>query len=469
MPKTKISTPKGDITIHTPDKNGPEKDLYLPDEKIEKILDEIEKDETPSEYSSNEIAEFKAAMQKALEAADTRDKEQVIDDVVNEIKKSEGFSEILKTTNNSGESIAATYGRLLGEVIASERTGIEPDWDSLFPKAAPMIEEAVNAYLAKEKDVKIDNLGKVLQTVGLLFYPGHSAKLAANQKLRMLARRGNCSFADDNFNSSYFFDDLRLFHTGFDQEALLKKIRRVDAELRNISSTEKEEFSHNLAECILSLQNETYRVRGWFNLNDQDFHMLGEESRKTLRDLVLMYTLAVEHHNVYRNGYEYVRTFDTNKVNSLIDFAKKPAKYPFEETPNFGTVRYVKKDEYLNILTFGKALYEALPNGFQDTITAAMWVNGDSVKVDISSSTVTPHIAKASQAMRNAFISLVQGRGSLESFFEHVIQYYGVLGAELNDRVKVLANLVGLYDSLGINIAEALEASCARLAFDPPF
>jgi hypothetical protein len=61
---------------------------------------------------------------------------------------------------------------------------------------------------------------------------------------------------------------------------------------------------------------------------------------------------------------------------------------------------------------------------------------------------------------------LSRGHGSFEAFFTALHTFQNLLAKELNQRMRVARLLVGLYDSLGLEISKVITASTKRLLSD---
>lgn len=360
------------------------------------------------------------------------------------------------------------WGKMFTKVIMADERGEEPDLSEFKQPVATAVESAVERYAAGLKTPDTENLHRRLHEIAGLFDPHPSHTRPENRSYRFLARRVKSRMAEENIYFTMLFPDALNYEKDIDPAEVEKQMRRLDTELRGMDAVSRSEFVYNFVEEILSTQDEgkTTSYRGW--TPDHQFSMLTEDSRKIIRQLVMFYFYAKNHFKISQAGWCAVnREFNEDMLNRIIHLQEEQIDRPYLIEAN-GGVRYVREPEYKLLLQLPKALYNALPDNFRDSVEAAMIV-AKIPRPDITSATINKDLESASKYLRSAFIAISQNRGSLETFFTALYKFYSLLHAELNQKVQIANYMVAAYDSLNLSIAEVLNESKKRVLEEPLF
>lgn len=373
-------------------------------------------------------------------------------------------------TAESIEMISKAFTKM---ILADER-GEEPDFSEFTTPPVPNVDSAVENYAANEKNPG-DNLLKRLAAVKLLFKPHPSSFKKENLGYRFLARATPAKMKESNVSFAAFFTDYRDYKDNLHGESIEKLMRDVDAEMRGLDQIVRDEINYNFVDMILTPDN-TSEIRGWAIATTPAFTALSEKARKAISNLMLFYFHAKVHHHMYRKGYKTVnRDFDQKEIKSVIATYSRGGEVPDRIDVsssffggNYGSGRTISTREYKDLLILAKALYKALPDSFRDTVEAAMWLEAPR-SPDPTSNFENPKLQDTSRYLRNAFIAISQGRGLFESFATALLNYYKLLDEDLNHKVSIANQMVGLYDSLDLDISDTLNGSLQRITEELPF
>jgi hypothetical protein len=406
-----------------------------------------------------------------------KDLPNVSDDVIEEILmeklgrdfgKEMALLEAVDKDKLPTEEDVARWGKMFTTVIMANERGEDPDLSEYKQPVATAVEAAVERYAASLKTPATDNLHKRLHEMAGLFTPDPGKTRPENRSYRFLTRRVKSRISEDNIWFTQLFPDALTYDKEIDAAAVEKQMRRIDTELRELDSVARGEFMFNFVDEILSTESEgdTAGYRGW--RGDEQFSMLSEESRRVVRQVVLFYFYTRHHFKVSQAGWQAVnRQFNEEALEKLYQLQNEAIERPYY-VEAVGAIRYVKEAEYKLLLQLPKALYNALPDSFRDSVEAAMSV-AKIPRPDITSANPNTQLVTASKYLRNAFIAISQNRGSLETFFTALYKFYSLLDTELNQKVEIANYMVALYDSLYLSIGPVLNESRKRILEEPLF
>jgi hypothetical protein len=358
-------------------------------------------------------------------------------------------------------------GKMFTKMILAEERGEEPDMSEFRIPVSQTVDTAVEKYAASERVTSSDNLHSRLYKVKQLFEPHPGGVNPDNLPYRFLARKATCKLNDHGISFSGIFTEQRDYRKRIDGPEVEKMVRRLDTEVRGLDPIARDEMIFNFVSQVLETDS-INSLRGWSISQGHEFTMLSESSRKVLRDLVMFYFYTKAAAQMSAKGHLTVnQKFDKEVLDCLVAIQHEHTRRGFHPE-SMTAIRYVAPSEYKDILCLSKALYNALPDAFRDTVEAAMWLNAPK-NPDIVSSNSNQDTIDASKYLRNAFIAVTQGRGSFENFATAVIKYYELLDEELNHKVEIASYMVGLYDALNLKISDVLRESEKRILEVPMF
>lgn len=441
----------------------------VPRDEIRAIVDKYSFNMNSASFEDDKIEKVVTEVKTAYPDVD--------DDVVMEVileKMGRGFGRemaVLQAAESDKlptEEDVERWGKMFTKVILADERGEEPDLSEFKQPVATAVETAVERYAANLKTPATENLHRRLHEMAGLFSPHPTNTRPENRSYRFLARRVKSRVSEDNIYFTMLFPDALTYDKEIDPAAVEKQMRRIDTELRELDSVARSEFVFNFVDEILSTENEgnTLGYRGW-STSDQ-FSMLSEESRRVVQQLVKFYFYTKHHFKMSQCGYAAVnREFNEATLQRLIELQDEKHERPYLIESN-GGVRYIREPEYKLMLQLSKALYNALPDNFRDSVEAAMSV-AKIPRPDITSATPNNAMITASKYLRTAFIAISQNRGSLENFFTAIYKFYALLDSELNQKVEIASHMVAVYDSLDLPIAAVLTESKKRVLEEPLF
>lgn len=424
---------------------------------------------TGKELTPEQVEEFKIATMKAISAntqqaveGRSKDFEQIVNQVIEE--------NIKEGTISSAEDLELT-SKVLSKMLVAEINGEDPDFGDLQPLPCAEVVNAIGQLLATEIFKSEDDIVARISNLSRLFGSNYARPLKENHGYRLMVKPlvGGFSNYQKALDVSLVFKDHRNYNGAFDIDVVDKLIRQLDNEIRQLSPLEREEFSFNFMETIIT--KDTDGFRGWFPSYEDNIDSLSTDSRKTFGSIIQFYFVVKEYSRIIRDGGIYIRrqlkSEDGRALKDIVNQAFDKPEVEIDLSRASPTRTTLYEDEYKLILGLNRALLLALPNTFADTIKVAIKIYANT-KYDIDFGKAY-ELDELSRNLRHAFIALTQGRGSFESFFKAIKAMYDAMQGRLEETIGVTRMLVNLYDSLGLNIKEILEKSKGRITFDLPF
>jgi hypothetical protein len=352
------------------------------------------------------------------------------------------------------QKLAGAFSKMIAAEMRGEDAELEDllDADDFAPNVTDSVKQALGRYQDAEN---VDLSGKQEahpSKLSRLFHPGKP--LDANKPYRDLVREGHYNFVGE----AELFEKFRGYHGALDVDKLESEFRRVDAAVRGLDQVTREELLFNFVNLIMGTEFGTYRSM----IITDDIVGLTNEAKNLLRELALYYTVTREQSQTHNQAYDkVVREFDAMALARLVEVPHRKGEYP-TRVEYAHVARTIRPEHYYLSLWLLRALAASLPSKTLKVVEQALEAEG----LDLHLTTINTRLIQPSKYLRNAFIALSRGHGSFEAFFTALHTFQNLLAKELNQRMRVARLLVGLYDSLGLEISKVITASTKRLLSD---
>lgn len=362
----------------------------------------------------------------------------------------------------SVERLAGDFAKMLtSEMRGEEETFLDEfeknlNPDDFTPKVADVVAEAVEKY-GKDHHIELNKLNAepALPKIQKLMVP--EKVLEANKAYRQLVAEGHYSFVGE----PQLFEKFRGYHSALDVDKLETAFRRIDTEVRGLDQVTREELIFNFVNAVLAGSD-----FGIFrSLTSSDYFVgVSQESRNMLFELVQFYTVAREAAHAQSKGRDLVAKIDAPAIFQVIDVPNRKGEYPLR-VEYAHVARTIRPENYYLILYLIRCLAETLPSRTLKLLEQGAESDG----LNLHITTINVRLMQPSKYLRNAFIALSRGYGSFESFFTNLNAFHTVLSNALNGQVRSARTLVNVFDSLGIDISKAVQASSKRILSDTEF
>lgn len=374
------------------------------------------------------------------------------------IKLAESRGETLSEEDLQAFKDLGDMGAVFQEMMLAEITGEEPDFSNFGTPPAPIVTNAVD-LCGKQSDIDFSkNVWAEMEKVKKLFTPAIVRE--DNSAYRALVRKGRHTVVK---YLHQVFDELRDSAGVLDAAIGERAFRRLDTEINKLDDIAREDLLFNFSNEILSTSF-AQPVNYW--VNTENFDLLTNTNKTLLRDLLLFYNLAKEHTDASGRGHYLLNNeFGAAALNDIISLQEKPPERAYDYETRLGVSKNIQPEKYYQVLFLTRALFDALPTKVASVVESSL----EKSFSDIRSTTSNNSLSNKSRYLRSAFIAIAQGRGSFEHFFIALYQYKLTLSTELYNKLEVARCLVGLYDSLDLNIGATLEASKKRILESKPF
>lgn len=350
---------------------------------------------------------------------------------------------------------AEKLGKAFGKMMMAEMSGEEPDFSEFEEPVVTEMDTALQVFLstnnidpAKMEDDVVRKLGSAFSSMSNLT-PEIEKRNAPY--LRMVR-----SDQYVPFSAYQVFAESRGYKGQIDEAVVEKQARALDVEIRNLDIIARAEVYYHFSNEILSVDSTNNSYPLFNRMNTDNFGEISNPAKLMLQNLIAYYRLLQRRIEISFDGNKNItQLFDKDMLDDLVQVGKEPAS-------SFSSKASLSKESYLNLLGLTKTLFLALPTKFATLVTETSEASID----DFMSNRNNKKIIAHSKHLRDAFIELMQERGSFLSFFKAVYVGNEIMNKEINRKLYCARSIVDVYNALNLDISKVIEASSERILND---
>lgn len=353
------------------------------------------------------------------------------------------------------ERLSSAFSKMIAAELRGEDTSLDDyvDADQFLSRVDDRVMDAIKRH---QKEAELDLLNGTPSTqpskAAKLFHP--TRLLDENKAYRQFVREGHYTFVGE----ASLFEKYRGYHSQLDIDALETEFRRVDAEIRGLNDIIREELLFNFVNAVMGAEFGSFHS----TYISETFHGVSDTAKALLRDLASYYTVTREQSQTLNLAYDHVNArFDNAALAEVINLPYRKGEYP-ARVEYAHVSRVIRPEGYYVVLYLIRSLVAALPVKTAKVVEEAV----EREHLDLHITTINTRLIQPSKYLRNAFIALSRGYGTFEAFFTALHHFQSLLSKETNERVRLARLLVGLYDSLGLDISKTVSASAKRILAD---